>query len=286
LVFQNSEYSRYINENYIALKIYTRNEEGKKFKEQFAVRAHPTVIFLNARGQEVDRILGWNGDAATFYQYIIDFRNGHNTLAEMQTKLEQDPQNVEMIYQLVQKYQLRGEDEKTKPYYTAILELDPQDTFGHREEARGYLADIQLWETGDDQPLVEFLSKAKNNDLIMRGYEVLIRHYQRNNQPEKLQAAYESALEKLPEDYNLMNGYAWYIYQNKLGEKYTRGIEVAQRAVGLKPNAAYIWDTLAWLEFENGQAEQALADMKKAVELSGNADDYRENLKTMQSGIK
>ena len=286
MVYKNPEYSTYINENYVALKIYTRNEEGKKYRQQFAVQAHPTVIFLDAQGQEVDRILGWNGDPPAFYQYIVDFRNGRNTLAEMRARLDQDPQNVELNYQLVKKYQLRGEDEKTKPYYTAILELDPQDTFGYGEEARSYLAAIQLWETGDDLPLLEQLSVAKNPELVKQGYDILIRHYEKNKQSEKILSAYENALQKLPEDYNLMNGYGWYIYENKLNGKYTQGIEVARRAVELKPDAAHIWDTLAWLEYANGQVEQALADMQKAVELSGNNEDYQENLKKMQAGNK
>ncbi|OGB68981.1 MAG: hypothetical protein A2Y94_10060 [Caldithrix sp. RBG_13_44_9] len=286
MVYKNPEYSEYINQHYVALKIYTRNEEGKKYKEQFAVKAHPTVIFLDAQGNEVDRILGWNGDPAAYYQMIVDFRDGRNTLAEIKAKLEQDPKNVELNYQLVKKCLLRGEEEKTKPYYTTILELDPKDTFGYGEEARGYLAAIQLWETGNDLPLLEQLSIAKNPELVKQGYNILIRHYEKNKQPEKLLSAYEDALQKLPEDYNLMNGYAWYIYENKLNDKYTRGIEVARRAVELKPDAAYIWDTLAWLEYENGQKEQALTDMGKAVEISGNAEDYRENLKKMQTGKK
>ena len=83
-----------------------------------------------------------------------------------------------------------------------------------------------------------------------------------------------------------MNDCAWYIYLQKIKDRYEQGIELARKAVQLEPQAAHIWDTLAWLEFEDGQIDQAVEHMKKAVELAPQQEGYQENLKKLEQSSK
>ena len=64
-----------------------------------------------------------------------------------------------------------------------------------------------------------------------------------------------------------MNEYAWSIFTYKLQDKYKYGIELAEKAVKLKPKDADIWDTLAWLYFADGNNQKAISAMKKAVKI-------------------
>lgn len=50
-----------------------------------------------------------------------------------------------------------------------------------------------------------------------------------------------------------MNEYAWAVFKCQLSDKYKRAIGYAEKAVEVKPEDAYIWDTLAWLYFSDGK---------------------------------
>ena len=76
----------------------------------------------------------------------------------------------------------------------------------------------------------------------------------------------------------MMNSYAWDIFELKLKNHYARGIEVAQKAVKLEPDAAAIWDTLGQLQFEAGNVEEAIEAMQKAVDLEPETASFKENL--------
>jgi tetratricopeptide (TPR) repeat protein len=77
-----------------------------------------------------------------------------------------------------------------------------------------------------------------------------------------------------------MNAYAWSIFTSELQDKYKFGIELAEKAVQLDPEAAHIWDTLAWLYFAEGNNLEAISAMEKAVEIDSQYNERLENLKT------
>jgi len=235
---------------------------------------------------EIDRICGYDGDKVSYYQTVLDYVNGKNTLGAMQAILQQSPDDVEANYRLAKKYTSRWELAKAQPYFSRIIELDPQDLHGYNEECRGYIAINTLNTLDDDQPLIDWLKQSTNKAHLERGYNSLIRFYRRKEMQDKLLAAYEQVVRRLPENADFMNDCAWYIYLQKIKDRYEQGIELARKAVQLEPQAAHIWDTLAWLEFEDGQIDQAVEHMKKAVELAPQQEGYQENLKKLEQSSK
>jgi len=170
------------------------------------------------------------------------------------------------------------ESRDSKPYFEKILSLDPENKNGHNDEANGYLAYIELFTKNNDEPLWNFLNTCQNEDLLKMGFRPLIRYYKNEKMQEKLMNAYDLVFTKLPENADYMNDYAWYVYENKLQDKYKHGIELAKKAVELRPDKANIWDTLAWLEFEMGNVDRAVEIMKKCVELEPDREYYKKNL--------
>ena len=76
-----------------------------------------------------------------------------------------------------------------------------------------------------------------------------------------------------------MNGYAWAVFTCKLADKYQYAIEMAEKAVELEPEAAAIWDTLAWLYYAAGYHQKAVAAMEKAVAFNPGYDKRLTELK-------
>jgi len=272
----------FINENYISIKVNGQKGIGAEYKQKFNVVGYPTVLLLNTGGEEIERLFGWSNEPEIYFQTLVDYTNGVNTIEELLTRYKTQPDNIEHTYRVARRRLDRGERGLTRPYYEKILALDPDDTYGYRAESVGVLAILDLYEHGDEQPLINLLRGNQDAEQLRKGYDTLIRFYKNKAFKEKVLAAYDSVIAKLPEDTGFLNGYAWYVYEQKIAGRYEHAIACAEHALTIEPDKAYIWDTLAWLEYETGQTEKAIAHMEKARTLDPDRQYYSDNLEKMQ----
>ncbi len=63
--FRNREVVKYLNANFITVKMNMRSEEGLAIKEKYAVNALPTLLFLDSEGESLVRVDGFI-DTKTF----------------------------------------------------------------------------------------------------------------------------------------------------------------------------------------------------------------------------
>lgn len=263
----------------MAIKINGQKGEGKELTKKFHIRGYPTVVLLDNQGDEIDRLCGFqNTEKEAYFQRLKDYTNDKNTIADLLNRIDSDPANLNLQYQMAQKYTGRWELAKAIPYFEQVLELDPDDQFGYQEDAKGYISVQTLYDSGNDRPLIELLEKSTNDERVAKGYEVLIRYYKSNKMKDDVLTAYEKVLVRFPENASFMNGFAWHIYENKISSRYNEGLEMATRAVNLKPDGAHIWDTLAWMEFEMGMLDSAIVHMRKAVLLEPDNEYFINNL--------
>jgi uncharacterized Ntn-hydrolase superfamily protein len=91
------------------------------------------------------------------------------------------------------------------------------------------------------------------------------------------------ALDEETEDADYLNNLAWFC---ATGEVFLeQALEAARRAVGLEPEAAYIIDTLAEVQFRLGNAEEAVRTIERAIELDPESAYYKEQLERFKSGL-
>ena len=118
----------------------------------------------------------------------------------------------------------------------------------------------------------EELAQAKEkNRLTHFFYFQLGAAYERNRQYDTAHATFEKAIGMSPEYHNAMNylGYMWADINRNLDEA-TKHIT---RANELAPdNAAYV-DSLGWLYYRQGKHEEALAELRRAAELTKEEPD-------------
>jgi len=57
---------------------------------------------------------------------------------------------------------------------------------------------------------------------------------------------YHDALVVFEWDADVVNGYAWWVFENKVKTEYETAIRRVKMALEWRPEAPYIWDTLAW----------------------------------------
>ena len=103
---------------------------------------------------------------------------------------------------------------------------------------------------------------------------------------DKAVQVYKEALHTFIKDADFYNHFAWWVYENKVENEYKTAIKYAKEAVTLNPDAYYIWDTLAWLYFENRQHQMAVEASEKALSLApeNQYNQYKNELNKIKKG--
>lgn len=284
-VFSDPAAGEYINREFVSIKIDGEKGEGPELMKQFKVTAYPTTIVIDPEKGEVDRIVGFGGDASGFVQTLKDYAAGENTLSALLYEVQNEPDNVALQARLAEKYLERNEPEMAVGYYRRIVELDPANQQGFTLEARYRIAVQALHDSGDVSALKKFVAGKPGDGYLERGYADMINYYGRQNNPEKVQEMFEALIAEVPPNPEIFNDYAWYIFTSQNEKLYDRGIELARQAVALNPQADHIWDTLAQLQFAKGNVKDAITAIKKALEINPAESSYRELLKKYEEHL-
>ena len=250
------------------------------------MRGFPTIIVLGADGVELDRQVGFGGDAEEFVTTIKDWAQNQNTLFASMQEWEKDTTNVEWNYKIAMRYSNRYQNDLALRFFKNILDLDPKDKAGYKHIAQFNVALQYARNSGDPSNLEAHLESETDEDRIQTGYFSLARIYEGKEDVPNALRVYKAAFEKMPSNTNLMNACAWFIYEQKASEHYAWGIEVAQKAVALEPGSASIWDTLAWLLHSDGQYQKAVDAMATCVKLEPDGEYFSQTLAQMKSDLE
>ncbi len=113
-----------LSKDFIFAKVNTK--EDSLTKKQFNIFGTPTVIVARSSGEEIDRIVGFHSPAE-FLTKVKDYKKGKNTLADLENKLNKNPENIDLLYTIGDKQQWRGNYERAIELYNQILSLDPEN---------------------------------------------------------------------------------------------------------------------------------------------------------------
>ena len=316
-VFQNEDYSLYINDNFISLKITPENENNDAIRKRYGVLGLPTVIFFSGNGDEFDRICGYEGEKDQYFQTIKDFVSNKNTLQSLITKYQADSLNAENNFKLAMKYINRWEIEKSDRYFQNVLKLDLDDQNGFHEQSHLNLAIIEARKKNNILPIQLFIETYSNLEFLGIAYGHLLNYYEKmkdttqylttcetvvdripstdvaywrllnyyesKNDSDMVLKTLDKTVKNLPDNAGYLNQYAWAIYDLKLKDQYSKAIEMAQKGIELEPNNDHIWDTLGWLSYETGDIDNAVKAMEKADEINPERKRYKDNIEKFKS---
>jgi tetratricopeptide (TPR) repeat protein len=235
LVWQDKEIGNFINTRFIPLRFTPSDENYREIRTEHNVRGTPTVLFINPQGEEIDRSIGFDGKKEAYFQTIQDFAAGKNTLLSLLAKLEQNPDDVETNFRIGKRYVDRYEWENVQPYFAKVLEMDPGDEQGFKSESTYSLAVYEMRINSDIEPLQDFIANCTDQERLYQAYTNLVSHFIRADKSDEASQLYEEALEKLPENADLLADYAMFVFTGKIEDKYEKGFERAKRAMELKP---------------------------------------------------
>lgn len=194
-------------------------------------------------------------------------------LAELGKALERSPNDVHLMYRIAKAQQEKREDYEASLMYEEILKRDPDDKYGYKTEALFWKAtyDGLIWKKPEG--LIAFIADNPDYKGIKDAYAWLAKTYLRmDDNTDKAVLVYRDALRVFDGDADFYNHYAWWVYENKVASEYDTAIVYAKTATELKPDAYYIWDTLARLCYERGDRQRALEASTKALSLAPEND--------------
>ena len=228
----------------------------------------PTILWIESDGTEIDRIVGFDGDRDKFFQTLKDYAQGKNTLSALQSEYENNPEDVDLNYRMGMKFQQRYEMEKAQDYLKKVLELDPEDQKGYKEECTYEIAVWNSRANRDPEPIKAFIAAYPDSEKFLKNaYSNLAYTYQRAQDKENVAATYEIILQKFPDDARMMSSYASSIFSMKMEDLYEKGLELNKKSVALDPElerSAFYNLTAYYRNTEN--TEKMLEEYDKAMQ--------------------
>ncbi|MFA9453305.1 MAG: tetratricopeptide repeat protein [Candidatus Aminicenantaceae bacterium] len=234
-VWQDSAVGEFMGGKFVNLRIQTADEAYPDLRKEFGVRGTPTVLFLDASGEEIDRIVGYGGDKDEYFQKVKDYAAGKNTLKALLADFVGKEGDVDANFAMAEKYGDRYETDKAVPYYEKVLELDPDDAKGHKVEASYQVALNAARANQDVEPLKAFIASSPDEKYLVNSYSTLASVYQRKKETDNMVAVWEEALKKFPENARVNYSFASAIFRGQVEEQYPKALELNQKAVTLDP---------------------------------------------------
>jgi thioredoxin len=289
--YSDNVVASYINSQVIPIKIDAEKGEGTDIAKKYAVRGYPTILLMGADGEEIDRIVGYM-PPEKFLPEITAIVKGENTLKSVKTELQAKPNDPETRYRAARKFGSRFEPTIAAEHYRRLLELDPDNSLGHNEEARFELAQEAMRGERTPDGLLAFAKDYPASPRLSLAYASLFQFYLRAKDSTQSEAFFRRYIQREPHDASAMNNFAWESATQKINLEYAA--EVATKAVALAQKdderAMYL-DTQATVEFVRGNIHQAVALEEKALGLLTDAPaktrkDYEDTLAKFKAAQK
>ncbi len=209
-VYSKSDVGNIANANQVNYKIDAEKGEGIDFAKKYKVTGYPTILFLDAAGNEIDRIVGYV-PAKDFTEMMTDYEKGVNTYSYLKASLDKDPTNIDANSRYADKLMTLGQENDAKTYLNKIIELDPENKQGKTDDAKYRLASLSDKET-IIKNLETFIAENPTSDVLKDAYVSLCEaYYYSKNDVETADKWYKEALAKFPNDESVNSSYGQFL---------------------------------------------------------------------------
>jgi lipopolysaccharide biosynthesis regulator YciM len=254
-----------MSKHFVSIKINTEKGEGPKLKKKYGVGGLPTLLLVDSKGEEVDRLVGFR-PPDKFIAALKPIIAG-DSFAALKKRAEAKPDDIKSVLAYAKKLEERRKSAEAEKIYLRIIESKKTDA-ALRVEAKGRLAILKFVKSrgANAEPLELFFKENKSSKSAVEAARMLFSVYQRQKKNERAVELGEYLLKNgSGEDALFLNSFAWFLATNDLQLK--RALKLARKAAKLSPKAPHILDTLAEAYHRNGKHGKAVKTQKKAIEL-------------------
>jgi thioredoxin-related protein len=274
-VYTDKDVADFANTNQINWKVDAEKGEGIELAKKYAVNGYPTIVFVDGKGDEVDRIVGYI-PAKDFLKKIKEFNEGVNTYGSITKVLKKNPDDVKANYLMGERiFNNEGDNKKAEPYFQKVLEKDKENKLGYKEGTLLYMA----IGSGDLENIKKFIEKYPNSEKCKNAYIALAeKYYQDNVDYLSAKTYYDKAFGKFGiSDEELNTSYIQYLltYMNGLSkndndEDWKKGIELSNECLewakgSVNEGSAYYFQALFYYNLKD--KDNANVAIDKAIQI-------------------
>jgi len=275
-VYSRPEVYEFANANQVNYKIDAEKGEGVDFAKKYKVNGYPTVLFIDAAGNEIDRIVGYI-PAKDFASMMQDYNKGINTMADLKIKLEKNPDDILANLKMGEKLMSLGDNSGAKKDLQKIVDLDLQDLSGKLADAKYDLASMED-SSHIIQALQSFINEYPKSDKVKDAYVSLAETYIYSmKDKENGENTYKTALSLYPDDEMTRLSYGQYL-NGLAGELSEKGSGDADYNKGL----VYIDEALPYVKGSVNEASSYYLQAK----LLYNLKDYTKASNSIDKALK
>lgn len=305
--FTDEAVGNYFNDNFINMKIDMEKGEGLLFAKAYGVRAYPTYVFVDGKGNIAHKGLGYM-EPADFIEFGEAARDEENRYGAMKNKYDSGDRSPEFLKkyavllndtydeqadEIAHEY-LATQDDWTSadnaPFVVNMFQPDPgSDLYLFAKSNRKALAthaDVDKLDSKLKGGVMREITYMNIPESEQHGYfldvfsergeeyyeEYQMRKYSRMQDDEMVEK-YVSATRNYLNNYEvnnsgLLNHAAWNFYENVDDKKALKeALEWAKKSVEIDSNFANN-DTVAAIYFKLGNKKQATNYAKEAIRLA------------------
>jgi len=265
--YPDKDVAALFEKSFIAVKVNAGKDDGRALAQRFGVQGYPTLLITDAKGEEVDRLIGFRPPKKIIPE-LQDILGG-KSFAALKKLVEKDASDFKAAVALANKLRERDDDASAEELYrkVSLAAAAPAEL---RRDADGELAVIAYFKSrGRDAGALEsFFEKHRDSPAALTAAQLLVGHYDRKGEEEKLASTVEHLVKhsKDASAADILNSISWTWLEK--GKRPKLALTMAKKAVELDPKNAAILDTLAVAFSKNGLAKEALETQRKAVELA------------------
>ena len=271
--FTNDEIINFSKAHFINVKINTDEDDGFDVFKKFHGVSLPTILFLDSKGNEIDRFMGYH-DPVNYLKKINDVVNGVNTLEYFLALHRTHPDSSNLSLQIGNKYLERNVIDTAKIFFENVLNSTDKNNY---QEANYQLAFLE-YENSNLSPLLNFIDENPNSDFTYSGLRSIIRYYKGLSDTTSELKYYKKLVSFFPTDPSALNSYGWRM--SELEMNLNDALEKTSLAVNLSiddlDSKLNILDTQAEILWKLGQVQEAINIIEQAIQINPNNEYSKE----------
>ena len=271
--FTDKNVSKYLNKNFINLKIDAETKYGEKLFNDYNGTAFPLLLFLDSNKNELERFYGYF-DAEVFLEKITNIKNGNNTFPVLQAQYESGDNSAETMSILASKYAERGNDSLAAQLYHNVI-ISKNVSSKMFLEAKFFISKLNL-KDGSSKELENYINTYPDSPFLKDAVNQLLRFYQKNELTKKEILYFKKFIEIFSEDPWFLNQFSWRM--TELNTNLDLALKKINYALNIveedEAKIANIIDTKAEVLWKLGKIKEAIKTIEEAILLDPNNDYY------------